>query len=209
MSKYFNKLPKLYYNSQLATDITRRTKFVETYLSDPFLFLPYTITEQDKPEDISLYYYGSVDYTWLVLLANSMYDPYYDWVLNEEDFDKYIIAKYAEQSGKIGIEVVSWSQNETLYENILYLIKDDEYINPETVLIDIAVANNTISLLETNEGKQALFDLGISNEYSILRIYEYEQILNENKRQIRLVDKKYLQIIEKQFKELMKVWVKY
>lgn len=120
MSNYFDKMPIINYNGYQVRDLTRRNRFLPVSISNPYLFLPYTITDEDRPEDIAYYYYGSTDYTWLVLLANNIIDPYHDWPLKDDDFNKYLINKYEKESGKKGYEVVDWTQNENLSDNIVY-----------------------------------------------------------------------------------------
>ena len=120
MSNYFEQMPIINYNGYQVRDLTRRNKFLPVSMANPYLFLPYTVSDEDRPEDIAYYYYGSTDYTWLVLLANNIIDPYHDWPLKEEDFNKYLIQKYEKVSGKRGYEVVDWTQNENLSDNIVY-----------------------------------------------------------------------------------------
>lgn len=155
MSRYFSKFPTISYSKTDVRDITRRNNFVERNLSNPYMFLPYTVKENEKPEDIALYYYGSVDYTWLVLLANNMLDPYHDWALPQEEFHKYLIKKYAEEANKTGYDVVDWTQNETINDNILYYYKDLDNSTP-------AEGSYTVSDLDsidiTQEQMQELFD---------------------------------------------------
>ncbi len=123
MSNYFDKLPIIDYNGYKVRDLSRRNRVLPSSISNPYLFLPYTITDEDKPEDIAYYYYGSTDYTWLVLLANNMIDPYHDWPLKDEDFHKYIIKKYEKISGLKGYDVIDWTKNERIDENIAYYSK--------------------------------------------------------------------------------------
>lgn len=120
MSNYFDQMPIINYNGYQVRDLTRRNRFLPVSISNPYLFLPYTITDEDRPEDIAYYYYGSTDYTWLVLLANNIIDPYHDWPLKEDDFYQYLIKKYEKASGKKSYEVVDWTQNENLSDNIVY-----------------------------------------------------------------------------------------
>lgn len=123
MSNLFNKLPIIDYNGYKVRDLSRRSRVLPSSITNPYLFLPYTITDEDRPEDIAYYYYGSTDYTWLVLLANNMIDPYHDWPLKDEDFHKYIIKKYETASGLKGYNVIDWAKNETIDENIAYYSK--------------------------------------------------------------------------------------
>jgi hypothetical protein len=124
MSEYFENFPIINYQGRNVRDITRRNKFLKSVTTNPLLFLPYTIKEGERAEDIAYYYYGSTDYTWLVYLANNIIDPYHQWPLSEEDFHKYLIQKYADQSNKTGYEVVDWTQNETIDDNIVYYYKE-------------------------------------------------------------------------------------
>jgi hypothetical protein len=124
MPNYFNKFPVIQYQDKVVRDITRRVNFMKSTIASPFVFLPYTIEDDMKPEDVAYYYYGSTDYTWLVYLANNIIDPYHQWPLSQENFHKYLIEKYATQSGNTGYDVVDWTQNETIDENILYYYKE-------------------------------------------------------------------------------------
>lgn len=59
------------------------------------------------------------------------------------------------------------------------------------------------SILTTESGKKIIVQRIIPAEYKAVRIYDYEHQLNENKKEIKLVDRKYLIQIEKEFKRLM------
>jgi phage terminase large subunit GpA-like protein len=124
MSEYFQKLPQLRYNNIDARDITRRVNFLKKSVENPFVFLPYIVEGDMRPEDVAYHYYGSANYAWIVYLANNIIDPYHQWPLSQENFDNYLIRKYETQSGKKGYEVVDWTQNETIDENILYYYKE-------------------------------------------------------------------------------------
>ena len=123
--EYFDKLPEIRYNNVLVRDITRRVNFLKQTIENPYVYLPYTIKEGERAEDIAFYYYGNPNYAWLVYLANNIVDPYNEWPLDEETFNRYIIDKYAERSGgRLGWDVVAWSQDETREDNIVYYYKE-------------------------------------------------------------------------------------
>ncbi len=67
--------------------------------------------------------YGSVDYIWLVYMANNIIDPYYEWPMNAQTFNDYMVDKYQAQSGRIGEDVLDWIKDESIDENIIYYIK--------------------------------------------------------------------------------------
>jgi hypothetical protein len=126
MSKYFTNFPVTQYDGKTVTDITRRSKIIDDLLKDPYIFLPYTVREGEKPEDIAQNYYGSVDDTWLVMLSNDITDPYTQWTMDEAQFNQYFINKYADISRVTSgaYDVISWGQDTTQTDNIVYYYKD-------------------------------------------------------------------------------------
>lgn len=95
MSSYFKYFPKVDYLNQSVINITKRVKIRDDILNDPYAYLPYTISEEDRPEDIAYYYYGDVDKVWLVYLANNIVDPYTQWPLSSDNFYKTMAKKYS------------------------------------------------------------------------------------------------------------------
>lgn len=123
MAKYFENFPIIEYQGRKVRDITRRNMFIKNVSTNPYLFLPYTVKEGERAEDIAEFYYGSVDYVWLVYLANNIIDPYHQWPMDVKTFNNYLIEKYTERSGQIGEDVVDWIRDETNDENILYYVR--------------------------------------------------------------------------------------
>jgi len=56
-------------------------------------------------------------------------------------------------------------------------------------------------ILRTEAGKRIVIKRIVPEEWIPYRIYEYEQALNENKRNIFLIDKKYVSQIEKEMRD--------
>lgn len=117
--KYFENFPTINYEGHNVKDITRRNSFTALLADNPALYLPFTVREGERPEDIANYYYGSTDYTWLVYMANNIIDPYLQWPLAEADFNNYLIEKYGAASGRVGDEVVEWTREDN-GDNIIY-----------------------------------------------------------------------------------------
>jgi hypothetical protein len=121
--RYFENFPTIDYEGQKVKDITRRSSFTEFVSANPMLYLPFTIKEGERPEDIANYYYGSTDFTWLVYMSNNIIDPYHQWPMAEQDFNNYLTAKYGEQSGRVGEEVVEWTREDN-GDNIIYYYRE-------------------------------------------------------------------------------------
>jgi hypothetical protein len=59
-------------------------------------------------------------------------------------------------------------------------------------------------ILRTEQGKRIFVRKIIPEEWTPIRVYDYENELNENKRNIYLIDKQYLPIVEKDLKRLLR-----
>lgn len=124
MTKYFENFPIIEYEGKIVRDITRRNQFYKNVSTNPMLFLPYTVKQNERAEDIAQFYYGSVDYVWLVHLANNIIDPYHQWPMDEETFNNYLIEKYADESGLEGQDVIDWTRSPDEDDNIIYYYKE-------------------------------------------------------------------------------------
>ena len=91
---FFNKIPTITYNNNLARNIMARARLSDATKSNSRLFFPYTIKEEDRVDNLSNSYYGSPNYTWLIWFANDTIDPYYDLPLSELELMDFIASKY-------------------------------------------------------------------------------------------------------------------
>lgn len=186
MSKYFKYFPKITYQNQTVTDITRRAKIRSILRNSPYVLLPYTVENEFRPEDVAFYYYGSVDYTWIVYFSNDIIDPYTDWVMPQDVFENHLTKKYqtnrnlAETNDGFSGTVIEWTkrQSEGVTDNIVY------YVNTDDDTLKLSPDSHTRSDWNT-----------IAAQWRPVRVYEHENILNENKRQIELIDKRYIDLI--------------
>jgi hypothetical protein len=92
--KFFNKLPIISYNGQVARNLLSKTRLTDATRKNYSIFHPYTLNEYDRIDHIAYHYYDNVDYMWLIYLANDIVDPYFDIYLPDDDFEKYITDKY-------------------------------------------------------------------------------------------------------------------
>ena len=103
--EYFETFPKLYYdiagdgNYKLITDILRRFKVRNRIQEDTVMFDKYEVTDGEKPEDVSMKYYGTPYHHWVILSMNNIKDRFYEWPLSVVDFQTYIAEKYTNPDG--------------------------------------------------------------------------------------------------------------
>jgi hypothetical protein len=91
---YFDSFPLITYNNNKAVDITRRAIVSEIMTRDQTAFYPYTLRDGETADSLAYDYYGDPNYVWLIYFVNNIIDPYYDWSLTVNNFEKYIINKY-------------------------------------------------------------------------------------------------------------------
>ena len=184
MSEYFTNLPLLSYdinknkpsNTIRAVDIFRRNTIREKVLNNLLTYYPYYVQAGERPDTLADQYYGSIDYMWLILYANDIFDVYYEWPLFGGEFKEFIIRKY--------VSVDSSSNTTHHYEQILRseipATADTPKILEKTVHIDLTTYNSLSS-----------------GSRKLISQYEYELIENEKKRSIILIEDIYAkQILE-------------
>ena len=121
--KYFENFPVIEYEGRRIRDISRRSNFVRAVSNNPYLYYPYTVSEGERAEDIANFYYGSVDYVWLVYMANNIIDPYHEWPMDPQTFNDYLVEKYQQESGEIGEDVIDWTRDPNNDDNIIFYVK--------------------------------------------------------------------------------------
>lgn len=185
MAFYFRPFPLVPYRvpgtnrSILATDITRRFSVANFVRNARVNFDEYQIRDGERPDQVAYDYYGDQTLDWLILLTNEILDPYYEWPLSTNNFESMIIQKYGTLSYAY--------QTVHHYEKILQqqqIVIDNGFqrILPEkTVVVD----QTTYSALPASTRKS-------------VSIYEHEMNLNEQKRNIYLIDLHYTQLILEQ-----------
>ena len=110
MADYFQKLPIIPFGGTFARNLMTRVSFNEN-LTDGKVFYPYTIKEEHARADvISDLYYDDPEYDWLIYLSNNVTDPYFDLGQTQQNFDKYIAAKYG--SAAIAQQITMFYRND-------------------------------------------------------------------------------------------------
>ena len=118
--QYFNEFPVIDYNlsgvngnTKEVTDIWRRVKVRSKIANNVALFDKFDVPEGDSPETVAYKVYGSADYFWVVCLLNNVVNRYYDWPLDEYNFQQYVADKYSNPAGVHHYEVTQSSGKQT------------------------------------------------------------------------------------------------
>lgn len=208
--KYFDSLPFLVNqdtnnNLYVTKNLLIRTNLIAELSKNPLLFYKYAIQDGDTPEIIANKYYGTPYRYWVVLYGNSnIMDPQADWPLTNQQFTLYLKNKYSVVAG--GEDQVLSYINGTVhhYEKIITTVDNET----KTIAIkNIEIDESTYNLITPYTQTQTFGD-GSSVTYSLsksaISIYDYEDKLNESKRDINLINSAYVNQVETQYQSLVK-----
>jgi hypothetical protein len=98
---YFERFPNMIYdiknngNFKLLPDILRRVKQRNAIKSGQFIFDAYDVRNGEKPEDIAYKWFGDAQLHWVILMTNDITDRYYQWPMNDAQFEEFIADKYS------------------------------------------------------------------------------------------------------------------
>ena len=113
MSKdFFENYPVIQYDGVASKNILMNVRIIESIVDKIDVFYPYTLKDGERPDTIAHDYYGDSSYYWVVLLSNKIIDPYYSWILDEDQFRTFLKTKYG--SIQISQQTILW------YENVNY-----------------------------------------------------------------------------------------
>ena len=102
---YFNRFPLMIYdmkndgNYKLLPDILRRVKQRSAIKSGQFIFDTYDVVDGEKPEDVAYKWFGDAQLHWVILMTNNVIDRYYDWPMNQVQFQTMLEDKYSNPDG--------------------------------------------------------------------------------------------------------------
>jgi hypothetical protein len=197
--QYFDTLPKIvqYDNKgtgRVFTNLLARASFIPQLLKDPALYYQYDIQDGDTPEIVAYKYYGDSYRYWIVLLVNELFDPQWNWPLSQKNFNAYINKKY-NGSTSIYTDAHHYEKILTQYDYNTNITTTNKVIVDQTTYNNIVTQTQTYSL-PTGQ-------VSITVDKSVISIYDYELDLNEQKRNIRLLNTAYTNQMEEEFKKLM------
>jgi len=210
MAEFFSKYPKILYNKLLVTDILTRVALREKYTNKVQLYYEYNMQDGDTPEIIAAKYYGDPELNWIVLFMNEIIDPVYDFALSYNNFITYLDKKYGELGLPLNMSGSTYAKanlNPAPFSYQLEIIStdlDSGVIATNKMFIDEA------SYLGQNTSNP-VFNFGSTDGENItyvkskVYIYDYEYELNEKKRTIKLLQKRYVPQIIAELESLLKL----
>ena len=77
-------------------DILTRIKVRDGIRDRDSLFSKYDVYNGTSPELVSLEVYGDVQYYWILLMMNKIFNRYYEWPMSQRDLLEYVNDTYAD-----------------------------------------------------------------------------------------------------------------
>lgn len=206
---YFASLPTILTtdfngNQVVATNIMARADIIPSLLNNPQLFYLYDMQETDTVEGIATRYYNDPYRYWFIMYGNQLMDPQWDLALSNMNFIAYLNDKYSAAANANNQTVLAYTQS-TIYQYQIVISTTDSVTGTTTTNIyptTSAIYANTPSSTITSyfsDGSSAT----VATSLQILTIYEYEDNVNEAKRSIQIIDKKYSTDLENALQSLM------
>ena len=190
MSNYFSKIPNFDYVSRLPNakisdyirvkNFFKRVKLREDIFKELAFFEKYTIEGDDRPDNVAFKVYSEQTFDWVVLLSNNIINIQSEWPLPQTDFDRFLLDKYGDYNTLYnGIhhyetQEVKNSNGVTIVPKGLQ-VQDGYSISYFDFFIDKQIQTGNLSVPVTN--------------------YEYEESLNNQKRQIYILKPFYLNVV--------------
>lgn len=202
--QYFKTLPKIIYTdknkvSTLYTNLLARVSFIPEMLNNSLNFYTYSVQDDDTPEIVAHKYYNDVNRFWIVLYCNEIIDPQWDWPLAYTQLNKIVENKYENPNAihhyeKVITKTSRGSENDqTVVEK--YVISGEEFLH--------LLYENPFGIAPTSTFELPTGFVDISVQPVAVSNYDYEFEQNENKRNIKLLNKVYADQLESEFTKLM------
>ena len=201
MSNYFRRLPNLDYPSLLkeresntdfvqTKNLFRRVKIREDLFANFMQFDKYEVIGDERPDNVAEKVYGNDGLDWVILLSNNIIDINNEWPMNQSQLNMFLDEKYTPQ------QLVSIHHYETLE------LRDNknQLILPAGLVVD---ENFNMEYLSGGQVKStnSLVD---GRPIRAVTFFDYENDLNDQKRNINVLKQEFLGLFIKDFERIMK-----
>jgi len=204
-NQYFRKVPNFEYvnrlpNSKIGDYVQVKNFFkkgkIRSDITDNLVFFErYKIKGNERPDNVAFDFYGDSNLDWIVLLSNNIINIQTEWPLTQESFDRYLFSKY---------ELPNDSELDTYNRiyNGIHHYETTEVKNSSGVTIlkaGIQVEEDFSITYYDN----LIEDHITSNPVVVVTNYEYEEKIEDDKRNILLLKQKYLNVVIDDMDDIM------
>lgn len=198
MPRYFRQVPDFEYVSRLpdakigdyfpVKNLFKKGKLREDIFQNLAFFTKYKIQGDDRPDNVAFKVYGDSTLDWLVLICNNVVNIQTEWPMTQQAFDTFLLEKYGDYetlyNGVHHYETpeIKNSQGVTIVPAGLE-VQSDYSISFYDYFIDSIETYNNIAIPVTN--------------------YEYEEKIENDKRNIFTLKPRYLNVVIDDMQDIM------
>ena len=206
---YFRKLPSFEYVSRLPNskigdyievkNLFKKGKLREDIFQNLAFFEKYKILGDDRPDNVAYELYEDATLDWVVLLSNNIVNIQTEWPLTQNSFDTYLREKYG--SGLNSEEEIY----NTIYNGVHHY-ETVEVKNSQGVTIIPA----GLEVPENYASGWSYYDFFTDSQVTITNAtvpvtnYEYEEKIENEKRNIYVLKGRYLNVVLDDMEDLMR-----
>ena len=186
---YFSQIPDFNYVDRNANarigdytrvkNLFRRIKLRENIFQNTTFFEKYQIKGDDRPDNVAYKIYGDSELDWLVLISNNIINIQTEWPMTQLTFDAFILDKYGTYQNLNAVHH---------YETIEVKNSQGVVLVPAGLQVD---AGSTYTYYE--EFAQSFVSTG--NFTVPVTNYEYEERIEDAKRNIYILKSSYLPVV--------------
>ena len=180
----FSYIPKIDYNNIKSLNLLLEVEVIKNYLDDYTKFYTYVVSEGERPDILAHRIYNDSKLDWVLYLINGVNDPYSDWVMDSRHFKSYLESKYNMSAEKL----TSTTNPDTI---VYYYYKG---LNSDS--------EETIKSFNYNMSPTTYAKMGSPAGWVAKSIYDYENEINESKREIKVLKPVYIPFLKQQIKDL-------
>ena len=144
---YFNYFPKITYDIRGHADNVRVDYITNILIrvrkklnvTNHSFFEQHFVNDGDRPDILAHQFYGDSELHWIVMYANYMTNPLYDWPLPYFDLQKFVAKKYANPNGIHHYEDADnyWVDSDVANATAITNFSYEEKLNDDKRMINI------------------------------------------------------------------------
>jgi hypothetical protein len=198
MSSYFQRVPDFNYINRLPNskigdyirvkNLFKKGKLREDIFQNVAFFEKYQIVGNDRPDNIAFKVYNKSTLDWVVLLSNNILNIQSEWPLPQTDFDRFVLDKYGDYN--------------TLYSGIHHYetkeIKNGQGVTivPAGLHVSSPYSFSYYDFISSMQIETGDIAIPVTN-------YQYEEKIDNDKRNIFLLKPAYLNLVFDDMDEIM------
>ena len=224
--QFFSAFPRTLYSFDLkndspkaVTNIFSRFKMKEEVLNNAYIYYKYQLQDGDTPEIVAYQVYGDSTLHWIICVVNGLQDPQFDFPLPADALERKIIKQYGYMTIDTAYSTIHHYELEvqkTLVEvdgpitvnTQNHIVTLDQYDYKSNSLIHHVTGATTIETAyfrsnTADANSNIVATLTVQSTYKPVYVFDHENALNEQKREIKVLKTEYVQAINNELQTIL------